>query len=436
MTRDQAFLFDLDDTLVDSVYQHVLASQEVLDQVGGKARLADAMTETPRGAQTVMVSPREFTITLLVNGTPYRVNVADSLQLLQEGVRAPAELIDINGLALAGIEVGPNGARIGALARMAEVADDRRIDPPRMTYSCPNVRTRFRLVDMHTNTPCPMWAPGTATGVLALEMAMDELAVALGMDPAELRLKNYADRDEHKNPPWSSKELRASYRMAAERFGWATRSPQPRSMRHGHVLIGYGMAAAVYPAERSAASASATIFADRTALVRSAASDIVGTYDVGRVVSPKLARSQCLGGMVGGLGMALLEQAECDSRYGRVMNSNLAEYLLPVNADVTELEALFVPSSDPRVNPLGVKGLAEIALCGVAPAIANAVYHATGKRVREIRPEVAYAWQLLATDPISLSTRLPSREFRADRARTFALLPCRSPDTRWAPRPD
>jgi len=98
----------------------------------------------------------------------------------------------------------------------------------------------------------------------------------------------------------------------------------------------------------------------------------------------KLARSQCLGGMVGGLGMALLEQAEWDPRFGRVMNANLAEYLVPVNADVTQLEALFVPGDDRRFSPLGVKGLAEIALCGVAPAIANAVYHATGQRIRDL----------------------------------------------------
>ena len=116
---------------------------------------------------------------------------------------------------------------------------------------------------------------------------------------------------------------------------------------------------------------------------------MIGAYDAGRVVNPKIARSQCLGGMVGGLGMALLEQAEWDPRFGRVMNANLAEYLVPVNADVTELEALFVPGDDRRFNPLGVKGLAEIALCGVAPAIANAVYHATGKRIRDLPITVA-----------------------------------------------
>ena len=111
---------------------------------------------------------------------------------------------------------------------------------------------------------------------------------------------------------------------------------------------------------------------------------IVGAYDAGRIVNPVTARSQCLGGMVGGLGMALLEQADWDPRSGRVMNTNLAEYLVPVNADVAGLDVLFVPGDDRRFNPLGAKGLAEIGLCGVAPAIANAVYHATGIRVRRL----------------------------------------------------
>jgi xanthine dehydrogenase YagR molybdenum-binding subunit len=111
---------------------------------------------------------------------------------------------------------------------------------------------------------------------------------------------------------------------------------------------------------------------------------IVGAYDVGRVINPKIARSQCIGGMVGGIGMALMEQAEWDAALGRVMNANLAEYLVPVNADVTDLDVTFVPSADEIFNPLGAKGLAEIALCGVAPAIASAVYHATGKRVRDL----------------------------------------------------
>lgn len=401
-----------------------------------------------------------------------------------------------------------------AQTSMYEEYAERTLDPPRMTYSCPNVRTRYRLVEMATNTPCAMRTPGIVTGDLALEMAMDELAVALNMDPVELRLRNYAERDENKDLPWSSKELRACYETAAARFDWSQRSPQPRSMRDGRLLVGQGMATAVYPAERSAASASATIYANGTVAVRTAASDmgpgtytsmtqvaaetlglplthvhfelgdsnmpyapvhggsitmasvgcavqatceavkekvralagttdasatldygvilrqhnldhieasahakpgeeeeklssyafgavfadvrvdphfgrievrrLVGAYDIGRVVNPKIARSQCLGGMVGGIGMALLEEAEWDPRFGRVMNSNLAEYLVPVSADVADLDVTFVPCDDRQFNPLGVKGVAELGLCGVAPAIVNAVYHATGIRFRHV----------------------------------------------------
>jgi xanthine dehydrogenase YagR molybdenum-binding subunit len=110
---------------------------------------------------------------------------------------------------------------------------------------------------------------------------------------------------------------------------------------------------------------------------------IVGAYDVGRVITSRIVRSQCIGGMVGGIGLALLERA---ARLGRAINVNLAEYLLWVNADVTDLDVTFLTSSDEIFNPLGAgaKGLAEIALCGVAPAIANAMYDATGKRVRDL----------------------------------------------------
>ena len=103
---------------------------------------------------------------------------------------------------------------------------------------------------------------------------MDELAVALGIDPMELRLRNHADRDEDKKLPWSSKELRACYETAARRFGWDRRSPAAGSMRDGRMQVGYGMATAIYHAERSKASATATLFANGTALVRSAASDM------------------------------------------------------------------------------------------------------------------------------------------------------------------
>jgi xanthine dehydrogenase YagR molybdenum-binding subunit len=117
---------------------------------------------------------------------------------------------------------------------------------------------------------------------------------------------------------------------------------------------------------------------------------LIGAYGVGKIINPKIAHSQCVGGMVGGIGMALFEETRVDPRFGRVTNANLAEYLVPVHADIEELEALFVDEHDPHVNPLGAKGLAEIAICGVAPAIANAIFHATGRRLRElpIRPEM------------------------------------------------
>jgi xanthine dehydrogenase YagR molybdenum-binding subunit len=383
------------------------------------------------------------------------------------------------------------------------------LDPPRAVYSCPNVLTRYRLVEMNINSPCSMRAPGTATGVMALEMAMDEMAEQLGQDPIEFRLHNYADRDEDKNLPWSSKELRACYALGAERFGWSRRSAVPGQNRQGHWLVGHGMATAFYPSHRAPASAQAILYANGTAVVRTAASDmgpgtytamtqlaadalglpiervqfelgdtdmpkapvhggsitlasvgnavvsacqalrrkldeqagpgtdpvkamqrsgldsleatgstapgeetnsfsssafgavfvevlvdpalgivrvpqIIGAYDIGTVVNPKIARSQCIGGMVGGLGMALMEQVEWDDHLGRVMNANLAEYLVPVNGDVRELDALFVPGEDKTFNPLGAKGVAEIALAGVAPAIANAVYNAIGRRLRHL----------------------------------------------------
>ena len=390
---------------------------------------------------------------------------------------------------------------------------DATLDVPATTYACPNKRTRYRLVEMNTNTPCPMRGPGHSTGLVAQEIALDELATALKIDPLELRLRNYAERDPRRDLPWSSKRLRECYHLGAERFGWDKRNPAPRAMRDGDDLIGWGMATAMNPAPRYPAQASATLFANGNVVVQSATSDmgpgtytsitqiaadalglpldsirfelgdtqlpkaqehggsttmasvgsaaraacqelrtkldklrsqqksdsadyadclrraglerlaaegsaapgsekqthstygfgavfvevridaalgtirvprLVGAYDAGRIINPKLARSQCLGGMVGGVGMALLEEAFWDPRLGRIMNPDLAEYHVPVNADIHDLDVLFVPGEDTIANPLGVKGLAELALCGVAPAIANAVWHATGKRIRDL----------------------------------------------------
>jgi xanthine dehydrogenase YagR molybdenum-binding subunit len=110
----------------------------------------------------------------------------------------------------------------------------------------------------------------------------------------------------------------------------------------------------------------------------------IGVYGAGRIINPHLAASQCTGGMIGGIGMALMERTVLDPRDGRPVNAHMADYLVPVNLDIPHLEAPFVEEEDPHVNPLGVKGLGEIALVGMAPAIANAVFHATGKRVRTL----------------------------------------------------
>jgi xanthine dehydrogenase YagR molybdenum-binding subunit len=110
---------------------------------------------------------------------------------------------------------------------------------------------------------------------------------------------------------------------------------------------------------------------------------MLGVYDAGRIVNPKLADSQAIGGMVGGIGAALLEHTVTDPRDGRIVNANLADYLVPVNADIPDLRAIYLRGNDPEANPIGVKGLGEIVLVGVAPAVANAVFHATGRRIRD-----------------------------------------------------
>jgi xanthine dehydrogenase YagR molybdenum-binding subunit len=357
------------------------------------------------------------------------------------------------------------------------------LDTSRFLYSCPNVYTRHRIAPMSVHTPTWMRAPGEVSGNFALECAMDELAVALNIDPVELRLLNEPAKDEDKKLPFSSRSTRECYRIGAERFGWSRRDPTPRSMRDGRWLIGWGMATANYPMNFASASAKARLLPDGTAEVTSAASDMgpgtwtsmtqvaadtlglpiervkftlgdsrlpktpphggsmtmasVGSavqaacrkaredalaraggsdlavamrqlgqpveasvdmkpgdasqrfsmhaFGAGRIVNPKLARSQCIGGMVGGIGMALMEHSVVDPRNGRVPNANLAEYAVSVHADAPPaMDVIFVDEHDPHVNPLGVKGLGEIAMVGVPAAIINAIFHATGKRIRTL----------------------------------------------------
>lgn len=111
---------------------------------------------------------------------------------------------------------------------------------------------------------------------------------------------------------------------------------------------------------------------------------VVSAFAAGKIINPKTARSQAIGGMVGGIGMALFEAVHWDARNGRVVNSNFADYHVPVNADVHNLEVVFVDETDPHVNPLGVKGLAELSIVGIAAAIGSAIYNATGVRVRDL----------------------------------------------------
>jgi xanthine dehydrogenase YagR molybdenum-binding subunit len=145
----------------------------------------------------------------------------------------------------------------------------------RLLYACPNVETRYRVTRLDRSTPTYMRCPGESETLFALECALDELAVALNLDPIALRLRNDAERDPERDRPWSSKSLSACYKRGAERIGWSRRTPQPGSMRDGDVLIGIGMAAATYPAyTMPAAAAAGRIDADGIATVRSAVTDI------------------------------------------------------------------------------------------------------------------------------------------------------------------
>lgn len=148
-------------------------------------------------------------------------------------------------------------------------------------YACDNIHLGYQLVEQDRATPIDMRAPGAAHGVHAMEVAMDELAYALRMDPLDFRLKNYAEHNHLEDKPFSSKELRQCYRLGAERFGWKDRPVEPRSMRDGDELIGWGMATGIWDSLVMVARVSAVLHADGRLVVSSAASDIgTGTYTV------------------------------------------------------------------------------------------------------------------------------------------------------------
>jgi xanthine dehydrogenase YagR molybdenum-binding subunit len=152
----------------------------------------------------------------------------------------------------------------------------------RLTYSCPNVQIHHRLVQLDFTTPCPMRAPGEAPGFFALESAMDELAVKLNIDPVEFRIRNYAEKDEFDQRPWSSKHLKECYDRGASKFGWSSRNPKPGATRDPDGrLVGWGMATAIYPAEQQPASAKVILSNDGSIVVQSATHEAgTGTYTV------------------------------------------------------------------------------------------------------------------------------------------------------------
>lgn len=406
-------------------------------------------------------------------------------------------------------------------------------------YESPAIRVEETLYPVNYSTPTFMRAPGYCPGTYALECAMDELSYELKMDPVALRLINHSDNHPTKNAPFSAKYLRDAYRTGAERFGWSKRNSQPRSMRQGDLLIGWGMATATYPAHKRNAAARIKLRADGTATVQCAthelgtgaytaftqiASEQIGvpfeniTFDLGdsdfpfgpvaggsnstasvgiaiheaalllhkalaeiavkdsrsplynlnvndvtmvapgriglktedgksdgygdilkrtskdiievqseetqpqenekqafqswgahfcevgvdpllprvqvrrvvsvmncgRIVSGKTARSQIIGGVVMAIGMALTEETAYDQTTGLPVIRNLADYHVPTNADVPEINVSFVGEPDLAFSPIGARGMGEIGITGIVAAVANAVYHATGKRIRDL----------------------------------------------------
>jgi xanthine dehydrogenase YagR molybdenum-binding subunit len=474
-----------------------------------------------------------------VTGRPVQLNLTRQQMFTSVGHRPPTR----QTLALAARKDGKLTAlrheTVQPTSFTTEFIEPCGLTTSKLLYSCENVAIPHRLVKVNVGPPTPMRAPGDCPGSFALESAMDELSYELGIDPVELRLRNYAETDEGEKKPWSSKHLRECYQRGAEMFGWSKRDPKPRSMRDGDLLVGWGMATALYPGNRRPASAKARLTPDGRALVQVCTQDLgTGSYtiftqvaadalglpvervtfelgdsdfpdapgsggsnsaasvseavyqvggaiktklaaiatsdpesplagrsadqltladgrlfltadpsrgfsipdlvrrsrmpaveaevhvkpedektekysihswgaqfcevkidpllprvqvsrwvsviDVGRVLNLKLSRSQVMGGVTMGIGMALMEHTVYDPRDGRPLNNNFADYQIPVNADFGSFEVELLNHPDPVINTLGCRGIGEIGITGAAAAIANAVYHATGKRVRDL----------------------------------------------------
>jgi len=370
----------------------------------------------------------------------------------------------------------------------------------RMMYAAPNRRTTHRLARLDVPLPTIMRAPGECPGLFALESAMDEMAIACGLDPIELRVRNEPEIDPDSGHPFSSRGLVACLREGAQRFGWQQRDPRPGMRSDGRWLTGTGVAASTYPARRSASTALVRVSSQGHYSVLIDASDIgtgawtaltqiaadalevpledvhleigdsrlprariaggsmgtaswgtaifdaarrlrarlhdeydgvipaegleatgeggenpeaqrfamhsygaqfaevrvnidtgevrvprlLGVFAAGRIMNAKTARSQFLGGMTMGLSMALHEQSVMDPRFGDYVNHDFAEYHIATNADVGTIDVTWIDEDDPHLNPMGAKGIGELGITGTAAAIANAVYHATGIRIRDL----------------------------------------------------
>ena len=367
--------------------------------------------------------------------------------------------------------------------------------PTRMMYAAPDRRTTHRLAALDVPVPTWMRAPGECPGMFGPEVALDELAEELGIDPVELRIRNEPEVDPETGKPWSSRHLVECLREGARRFGWRDRDPRPGVRRDGDWLVGTGVASSVYPTRRLPESTATIRFEEGRYVAEIGAADLgtgawtilpqiaadalgvpagdvdvrigdtqypvasvaggstgtntwgsaivvaarafrdkfgnspadgsevsgdaaqaakddahasyafgaqfaearvhadtgeirvprlLGVFAAGRIINPRTARSQFIGGMTMGLSMTLHETSVMDPRIGQVANHDLAEYHITANADVTSVEAHCLDEHDPFVNPMGSKGIGEIGIVGTSAAIANAIHHATGVRVRDL----------------------------------------------------
>ena len=427
-------------------------------------------------------------------GRPVKLALTRQQMFFLAGYRTPT----IQRLRLA----ADNAGRLQAIAidvieqtsKIKEFAEQTGV-ATRMMYAAPSRRTTHRLAALDVPVPSWMRAPGEAPGMFGPEVALDELADQLGIDPVELRIRNEPATDPETGKPWSSRHLVECLQEGARRFGWHDRAPRPGMRRDGEWLIGTGVASAVYPTMRMPESAAtirfeygryvaeigaadlgtgawtvlpqiaadalgvpvadvdvrigdtrypmasvaggssgtntwgsaivvaAHAFRDKfgslpsagdevTGDVSDAAADdehasyafgaqfaearvnavtgeirvprLLGVFAAGRIINPRTARSQFIGGMTMGLSMALHETSVMDPQAGQVVNHDLAGYHITANADVTSIEAHWLDEYDPYVNAMGSKGIGEIGIVGTAAAVANAVHHATGVRVRDL----------------------------------------------------